>query len=72
MSGPISKLRICRGCGCHDLHACPGGCSWVLFDVDIPSGICSACAQDFNWHPRAMMEALCEAAAEALSRWGYA
>jgi hypothetical protein len=28
----------CRRCGCTDLHACPGGCSWVEFDL------CSSCA----------------------------
>lgn len=28
----------CRGCGCTDDHACPGGCFWVEPDL------CSACA----------------------------
>ncbi len=28
----------CRGCGCDDDHACPGGCRWVEPDL------CSACA----------------------------
>lgn len=27
----------CEVCGCTDLHACPGGCSWVR------PGLCSAC-----------------------------
>lgn len=43
--------RTCRGCGCTDSHACPGGCSWVLLDIEEPSGICSACARMFGWHP---------------------
>ena|SRR5690348_7929355 len=30
--------RRCRRCGCTDLNACPGGCSWVESDL------CSACA----------------------------
>lgn len=30
----------CRGCGCTDTQACPGGCSWVEKDL------CSACVQD--------------------------
>jgi hypothetical protein len=49
--------RICRGCGCSDLRACPGGCSWVLLDFAIdagvvrtePSGICSMCADAMEW-----------------------
>lgn len=31
--------------------ACPGGCAWVLLDVDAPSGICSACAARLDWDP---------------------
>jgi hypothetical protein len=39
---PLPDLRLfgvrqCRGCGCTDLHACPGGCSWVAPDL------CSRC-----------------------------
>jgi len=30
--------RVCRGCGCTQDRACPGGCSWVEIDL------CSACA----------------------------
>ncbi len=30
----------CRGCGCTDTQACPGGCSWV------EPNLCSACVQD--------------------------
>lgn len=29
----------CRGCGCTDTQACPGGCAWVEKDL------CSACIQ---------------------------
>ena len=47
-------MRSCRGCGCTDLNACPGGCSWVLLDIDSPSGICSQCAVDLEWHPALM------------------
>lgn len=28
----------CRGCGCTDEFACPGGCFWIA------PGLCSACA----------------------------
>ena len=30
--------RSCRGCGCTDERACPGGCSWVT------PNLCSACS----------------------------
>ncbi|QZI85818.1 hypothetical protein HXXDennis_15 [Xanthomonas phage HXX_Dennis] len=43
MSAPHPTDTIgwrCRGCGCTDTQACPGGCHWV--DVEL----CSACVQD--------------------------
>ena len=46
--------RTCRGCGCDDNHACvtaAGPCAWVLLDVETPTGVCSACAEMFRWHP---------------------
>jgi hypothetical protein len=49
--------RTCRGCGCTDSEACPGGCAWVLLDIDGPTGICSTCAQAFRWHPALMAAA---------------
>lgn len=36
--GVTRAPRRCRECGCDQLHACPGGCSWVEYDL------CSACA----------------------------
>lgn len=36
---PNTKPRACRQCGCTDLMACTGGCSWVQADL------CSKCAQ---------------------------
>lgn len=53
----MPRERTCRGCGCTDRHACPGGCSWVLLDVDQASGICSQCAESFNWSPIEMATA---------------
>lgn len=35
---PARKSGVCRGCGCTDDHACPGGCCWIEPDL------CSACA----------------------------
>lgn len=34
----MTAVRACRICGCTDLNACPGGCSWVGKDL------CSSCA----------------------------
>lgn len=34
-----SEKRTCRVCGCTDMRACPGGCSWVEVDL------CSACQE---------------------------
>ena len=65
-------LRICRGCGCTDLQACPGGCAWVLLDIGRPSGICSQCAEEVAWEPEMMMEIICSDTAEVFDRWGVA
>ena len=53
----MTRLRTCRGCGCDDDHACltsDGPCSWVLLDISQPTGVCSVCAEDLGWHPRAL------------------
>jgi hypothetical protein len=57
--------RICRGCGCTDMHACPGGCSWVLLDVEAATGFCSECAEDIEWDSRIMIEWNRDTAAKA-------
>lgn len=44
-----SSERTCRGCGCTDSQACPGGCAWVLLDIASPTGICSRCAEGIAW-----------------------
>jgi hypothetical protein len=49
-------LTVCRGCGCDDLHACPGGCAWFVLDVPPPgepvqSGVCSSCAVQMSLNP---------------------
>lgn len=46
-----SRIRTCRCCGCTDLRACPGGCSWVLIDIETPTGVCSQCAVELEWSP---------------------
>ncbi|MBI2770027.1 MAG: hypothetical protein HYX47_10415 [Burkholderiales bacterium] len=33
----------CIGCGCTDLRACDGGCSWLAADHDARTGVCSRC-----------------------------
>jgi hypothetical protein len=36
-------ITVCAGCGCTDLQACPGGCSWLAADHQAGTGICSRC-----------------------------
>jgi hypothetical protein len=40
--------RSCRVCGCTQEHACPGGCSWVEFDL------CSVCDARLKARARAV------------------
>lgn len=58
-------MRTCRACGCTDLRACQAEvatrqgprvatCSWVLLDIDEPTGVCSVCADALDWHPLAL------------------
>ncbi len=37
------SIACCIGCGCDDLHACPGGCSWLRVDYKQGQGVCSKC-----------------------------
>lgn len=51
-------LRTCRGCGRDDDHACitvDGPCGWALLDIETPSGICTVCADELDWHPVHML-----------------
>lgn len=49
-------IATCVGCGCTDLRACPGGCSWargpVLFGPELFEGarlgLCSECLVEFG------------------------
>ncbi len=41
---PVGMVATCIGCGCDDLHACAGGCSWLRVDRESGDGICSECA----------------------------
>lgn len=38
------RTAACTGCGCTDLRACPGGCSWAKVDRRRRKGLCSRCA----------------------------
>lgn len=40
----LQTPRVCRGCGCSDDFACPGGCAWVEAPTDKKPGLCSRCA----------------------------
>lgn len=39
----VSPIAYCIGCGCHDFHACEGGCWWLRVDYAAGSGVCSEC-----------------------------
>jgi hypothetical protein len=50
-------ITVCAGCGCDDLHACEGGCSWLAADHQAGSGVCSNCGHALTaWrHQRAQV-----------------
>lgn len=37
------SFTVCVACGCTDLNACLGGCSWLAADHQAGTGICSKC-----------------------------
>lgn len=37
------SIANCIGCGCNDVHACDGGCSWLRVDRVAGLGVCSEC-----------------------------
>jgi hypothetical protein len=39
----LQKVASCIGCGCNDLRACMGGCSWLRVDYAAAIGVCSEC-----------------------------
>ena len=39
-----SDGAYCIGCGCSDLNACSGGCSWLRLDRSAKLGVCNECA----------------------------
>lgn len=41
-----NRHAVCIGCGCTDLRACEGGCSWLAVDRGKGIGVCSRCAQN--------------------------
>lgn len=50
--GPDPDVITCRGCGCDDDHACvtaEGPCEWVVLDIEMATGVCSACAAKHGW-----------------------
>lgn len=40
---PLEGVRRCYICGCHELHACPGGCFWAAPEEKSDISICSVC-----------------------------
>jgi hypothetical protein len=78
MSAP-SQRHICRGCGCTDDRACPGGCAWALMDFEIhagrifplPSGVCSACAEEWAFDSTMLTNALSNDALRTQAELGF-
>ncbi len=40
-----SGVATCRGCGCRDDRACPGGCAWSTVDRKKQTGVCTNCVR---------------------------
>jgi hypothetical protein len=47
----VAREVACRGCGCTDERACPGGCEWVPGGADL----CSRCELAESVKPRALV-----------------
>lgn len=45
-ANPSWHLAVCIGCGCDDMHACLGGCSWLRVDYVAHKGVCSQCGHE--------------------------
>jgi hypothetical protein len=41
-------IAVCAGCGCTDLRACAGGCSWLAVNRDDGTGVCSNCSKSLT------------------------
>lgn len=41
----MSSNATCTACGCTDLCACVGGCSWLAVNRDDGTGVCSRCQE---------------------------
>lgn len=66
-------VRECRACGCTDRNACiapQGPCRWTLLDIATPTGVCSACAEEMDWHPLLLATAGIEEQPELLQAAG--
>lgn len=56
----------CTNCGCTDLRACPGGCSWLGVNHQDGTGVCSNCPKHLTAWRAQQVEAEVEAAYDAL------
>lgn len=56
---PVGMVTVCVGCGCDDLHACAGGCSWLRVDREAGVGVCSNCGDKLDaWDRRAPLKSV--------------
>jgi hypothetical protein len=42
------SLTTCIGCGCTELNACLGGCTWLVVFEGHEEGICSECPDTYQ------------------------
>ena len=53
----IANEAKCIGCGCTDLHACPGGCQWIDVSRRLGIGVCTQCVRFVAAYYRKIKEA---------------
>lgn len=59
------SASTCTNCGCTDLRACPGGCSWLGVNHEDGTGVCSNCPKHLTAWRAQQVEAELDAEAEA-------
>lgn len=57
----MTDQATCVNCGCTDLRACTGGCSWLAVNRDDSTGVCSSCPKHLTaWRAEQAAESAAE------------
>lgn len=56
----VLNPATCAGCGCTDVQACLGGCSWLFVDRELKVGLCSNCGDQVDRYHAALTNAKTE------------